>query len=86
MQGLGASGDLVVLWNPLTTNSQLIQQESNWKMIHITAFDISFILINVYGPASILDKACVWESITYSLQMQDPQQVVIGGDFNALLA
>ena len=63
MQGLGASGGLAVLWNPLTANSQLIQQESNWQMIHIIAIDISFILINVYGPASSLDKACLWEVI-----------------------
>ena len=86
MQGLGASRGLAVLWNPLTVNSQLLHQESNWQLIHITAFDISFILINVYGPASTLDKACLWESITHSLQMQDQQQVVNGGDFNALLA
>ena len=85
MQGLGASGGLAVLWNPLTVNSQLLHQESNWQLININAFDISFILINVYGPTSTFDKARLWESITHSLQMQDQQQVVIGGDFNALL-
>ena len=55
-------------------------------MLYISAFDISFILINVYGPASALDKECLWNSITCSLQMQEQQQVVIGGDFNALLS
>ena len=59
MQGLGASGGLVVLWNPLTINSHLLRQESNWQLIHIIAFDISIIVINVYGPTSTLDKACV---------------------------
>ena len=48
MQGLGASGGLTVLWNPLTVNSQLLQQDNNWQIIHIPTFDISFILINVY--------------------------------------
>ena len=83
---MGASGGLAVFWNPLTVNSQLLRQESNWQVIHITAFDISFLLINVYGPASTLEKACLWESITQFLQLQDQQQIVIGGDFNALLA
>ena len=73
MQGLGASGGLSVLWNPLTVKSHLLRQESNWQLIHITAFDISFIVINVYGPTSTLDKACLWESITHSLQMKDQQ-------------
>ena len=54
-------------------------------MLNISAFDISFFLINVYGPTSSLDKACLWNSITCSLQMKEQQQVVIGGDFNALL-
>ena len=71
MQGMASFGGLSVLWNPFIANSQLLQQESNWQMIHITAFDIYFILINVYGPASTLDKTCLWEYITYSLQMQD---------------
>ena len=34
-QGLGASGGLAVLWNPLTVNSQLLHQESNWKIYYI---------------------------------------------------
>ena len=85
MQGLGSSRGLAVLWNPLIVNSLLLFQESNWQLIHINAFDISFILINVYGPTSILDKACLWESITHYLQMQDQQRTVIQGDFNALL-
>ena len=54
-------------------------------MIQITMFDVSFILLNVYGPTSSLDKALLWKSITLSLQDQDQHQVAIGGDFNALL-
>ena len=29
MQGLGASGGIVVLWNPLSANSHVLQQENN---------------------------------------------------------
>lgn len=85
MQGLGCFGGLSIFWNPLIVNSQLLRQESNWQVIHITAFDISFILINVYGPASTLEKDFLWESLTHFPQLQDQQHVVIGGDFNALL-
>ena len=84
--GIGASGGLATLWNPLTVNAQLIQKDNNWQMLHISTFDISFILINVYGPSSSKDKACLWETITHSIQIQELQQVVIGGDFNALLS
>ena len=55
-------------------------------MLRISTFDISFILINVYGPSSSQDKAWLWETITDSIQIQELQQVVIGGDFNALLS
>lgn len=84
--GIGAFGGLAILWNPLTITTYLIHQDNNWSMMLITTFDISFILINVYGPSSSQYKVDLLENITHFIQVQDPQKTIIGGDFNALLS
>ena len=68
---IGAFGGLSILCNPLTIIAQLIHQDNNWQLLHIFAFDIYFILINVYGPSSSQDKACLWKDITHFVQVQD---------------
>ena len=58
---IGASRGLVVLWNPLTIQGHLIQQQTNWQILHVLDFHIYFTLFNVYGPISTQDKLKTWE-------------------------
>lgn len=48
-------------------------------------FDVSFILINIYGPTSTNDKLKFWDKLSQLIQMQSSHQVILGGDFNAIL-
>ena len=84
--GVGASGGLAILWNPKTISGQVIHQDKNWQMMKVVAYDISFILVNVYGPTATQDKSRLWGVITQFIQAQDSLQIIIGGDFNALLS
>jgi hypothetical protein len=55
-------------------------------MLLISNFEISFLLINVYGPNSTQDKLKLWDNLTQLIQSQQSQLVIIGGDFNAVLS
>ena len=61
---LGASGGLVVLWNPKNIKAQHIHQGTHWKMLSIQHYQLSFHLINVYGPTPTSDKQCLWLTLT----------------------
>lgn len=82
---IGASGGLAVLWNPLLIQGQLIHQHQNWQMVQISNFEISFLIINVYGPNSTQDKLKIWDALTQKIQSQQTQLIILGGDFNAVL-
>ena len=84
--GVGAFGRLTILWNPKTISGQVIHQDKNWQMMKVVVYDISFILVNVYGPTATQDKSRLWVVITQFIQAQDSLQIIIGGDFNALLS
>ena len=47
----------------------------------MSEFDTSFILVNVYGPTSTQDKLRVWDNLTHMIQLQDSQNIILGGDF-----
>lgn len=83
---VGASSGLAVLWNPKIISGQVIHQDKNWQMMKVVAYDISFILVNVYGPTATQDKCRLWVVITQFIQAQDSLQIIIGGDFNALFS
>ncbi|GLJ20170.1 hypothetical protein SUGI_0366180 [Cryptomeria japonica] len=44
-----------------------------------------FIIINVYGPVSTIDKRDLWANISNWLKLQNDTKIIIGGDFNATL-
>ncbi len=48
-------------------------------------FDVSFTLINVYGPTSTEDKLKIWDKLSVLIQLQNSHQVILGGDFNSIL-
>ena len=81
----GASGGLVVLWNPLLIQGHIIFQHSNFQVLKMENFDASFTLINVYGPNSSQDKLKIWDKLSHLIQMQNSHQVILGGDFNTIL-
>lgn len=74
---IGTSSHLVVPWNPQTIQGQLIQQHFNWKILKMSHFDLSFIIINVYGPSATQDKLKVWNSITHLIQTDDSQNDIL---------
>jgi ribonuclease HI/exonuclease III len=85
MQGMGASGGLGILWNPKTVQVQLIQQQANWQLVKVQHFQLTFHLFNVYGPSATNDKRRLWETLTGVIQSIQVLNVIMGGDFNAIL-
>ena len=67
---IGALGGLVVLWNPLLIQGQLIHYHQNWQMLQISNFEISFLIINVYGPNSTQDNLKLWDTLTQKIKSQ----------------
>lgn len=59
----------------------------NWitaKVISVTS-NLSFSIVNVYGPTSIGDKLAIWNKIS-NLFFVDPfENFILGGDFNTIL-
>lgn len=82
---MGASGGLAILWKPFTIQGHLIQQQANWKMLQVLDFDVSFNLFNVYGPTSTEENLKTWDQLPMLIQSQNSHQVILGGDFNAIL-
>ena len=48
--------------------------------------DLIFLLINVYGPSSILDKRNLWTKLSQIIQHDEDQRFIVGGDFNGILS
>ena len=82
---LGASGGITVLWNPKTIKAQHLHQGTNWQMVSIQHYELSFHLINVYGPTPTSDKLSLWFTLTSSIQQLLDAKFIIAGDFNAFL-
>ena len=55
-ESLGASGGLATLWNPKTVIGQLVSQGPNWQLLSFQHYNLSFMLFNIYGPSSTVDK------------------------------
>lgn len=49
----------------------------------VSHFNLSFWLINVYGPTSTIYKKRLWDNLTNSLDSISEEKVIITGDFNA---
>lgn len=64
-ESLGASGGLGLFWNPRMVSIDLLNISNNWISGSVQSMksDLKFILINVYGPISNLEKKEVWEDI-----------------------
>ena len=66
-QGNHASSGLAILWDPKLFQSQLLDQQDNWKLLNITRFDLSFILLNIHGPIATHDKLRFWKHLTHMI-------------------
>ena len=47
--------------------------------------NLQFILFNVYGPIQTPDKQKVWDDISAFMELYPVTNMIIGGDFNAIL-
>ncbi len=47
---------------------------------------MKFILINVYGPNSIIGKKVVWDEISMVLLEYKDSLIILGGDFNTIVS
>lgn len=54
--------------------------------MEVKVSDASFHLFSVYGPNSTIGKKLLWETISQSISNYPNAQVVIAGDFNAILS
>ena len=80
-----AFGGLSILWNPLTIQGNLIQQQKKLANVAGVRFECFFYLINVYGHISTQDKLKIWDKLAMLIQLQNSHQGILGGDFNAIL-
>lgn len=83
----GASGGLGVVWNLGIVSYDKLRRIFFWMCTRIksTRCNLNFLLINIYGPNSIQDKRKVWIEISSLMDDFKNQNIIIGGDFNAVL-
>lgn len=80
----GASGGLVILWNPKSVIIQSHKNENSWQLVEVEKFNLHFWLINVCGPTSTLDKKNLWDEITSQIGLIHTKKIVLTWDFNAI--
>ena len=83
--GTGASGGLTILWNPKTIYGHSIKHGNNWQLLHFKHFDLSFQIINIYGPSSTQEKRVLWEQVSQIIQEHAEENFILAGDFNAIV-
>ena len=86
-EAAGASGGLGVIWNLRKVNLDILSLNNNWVSCkcHSLKSNLSFIIINVYGPCINLEKRRVWNEISNFLFFNQNEMIIIGGDFNTIL-
>ena len=53
-------------------------------MLSIQHYELSFHLINVYGPTPTSDKLSLWLTLTSFIQQSIDAKFIISSDFNAI--
>ena len=83
----GTSYGMGIIWNAKTTNIKIIISNSNWmgSTLSSNKHNLQLILINVYGPIQTLDKWKFWDDISTFIELYHKENMIIGGDFNAIL-
>ena len=51
-----------------------------------TKSNLQTIIVNVYGPSLPADKLIVWKEISDFIHSMPLVNIIIGGDFNAILS
>ncbi|XP_059070594.1 uncharacterized protein LOC131860227 [Cryptomeria japonica] len=82
----GASGGLAALWKESVVEVFVVRATRWWQWLKIKSMQlqISFFLINIYGPNNTNMKMQVWSELSEILR-NDKNLFILGGDFNALL-
>ncbi|GLJ05577.1 hypothetical protein SUGI_0020610 [Cryptomeria japonica] len=86
-EACGMSRGIGILWNPKSIQFGVLEQSDNWMAgvgRHIPS-NASFLLVNVYGPPNPQKKAVFWESLLNVLRGANCKEIIVGGDFNAIL-
>lgn len=65
---VGAFGGILTLWNTMTIKEKTLSQGTNWHLILIEIFYLSFVLFNIYGPIAPQEKHALWNTITCQIQ------------------
>ena len=88
IEAMGASGGLGIMWNSRKVNITYLVNNTNWMCVNIQSLksDTKFILINVYGPNSIIGKKNVWDELNTVIAKHKDTPIILGGDFNTILS
>lgn len=83
----GAFGGLLILWKPQSVLVEVMHLSRHWMACKVRSLisNLSFNLINVYGPLLCLQKKLVWLELDGILQNFQQEPSILGGDFNAIL-
>lgn len=86
MASEGASRGLMIIWKPSQVQVEGIASSRNWLLPKITHLQSksSFFVINTYGPMSPIKKRFLWLSLDGVISQLADEQLIIGGDFNAI--
>ena len=80
---VGASGGLGVIWNHRKVTLNILKSNNNWinGLVKSVKSNLKFILINIYGPVSNIQKKLVWEEIYQFMKNLSEQSNNIRGRF-----
>lgn len=83
----GASGGLGFFWNPKNIKMSDLERFDHWLcgIVVNIQHNVSFPLINVYGPIKIVDKLKLWRDISSKIATLKSDKIIIARDFNAIL-
>lgn len=84
---VGASRGLGFIWNHRKISLDILTSKNNWisGLVNSVKSNIKYILFNVYGPVSNLEKRTVWKEISQYMGNFQNTPIILGGDFNTIL-
>lgn len=54
------------------------------QLLSFQHYNLSFMLFNIYDPSSIVGKVRLWKQLSNMFQRFQDQNIILGGDFNAI--
>lgn len=86
-ESVGASRGLGFIWNHRRVTLEILSMNSNWISGVVTSMksNLKFILINIYGRISNIEKRVVWEEISQFLKNRQKNLIFLEGDFNTII-